>query len=196
MQCDLANANCEFGSLWDELKSRSLEPAVFGDTTYRLMTTTSQPPPTPTLPRCNPRQRQNTFSIEGDYETPEKIWLRAQRLSAIRRAESAHLTAPSPRGVSRSHSSVSQTHFNLEATPKASPSAHSEATPEAQFGARRRAPLMRVELRPPLCQRKRIQPVKATKARAENSATQTLETILRKRTGVSFINHKTKEVVH
>ncbi|VDK33971.1 unnamed protein product [Taenia asiatica] len=145
------------------------------------MITVSQPPLTPTIPRYSLRQSQATFGSESDYETPEKIWLRAQRLSAIRRTESTNLNTPSPRGVSRSHSSVSRTHFDLDATPKASLGAHSEVTPKAQFGVRRRAPPMRVELRTPLCQRKRIQPVKVAEVEAENS---TLAEITSKQTGV------------
>ncbi|VDM30617.1 unnamed protein product [Hydatigera taeniaeformis] len=162
-------------ALTEGLRSRSLEPAPFDRSTCHPIIAVSQPPLTPTIPRCISRQRQATFSAESDYETPEKIWLREQRLSAIRRTESARLTTPIHRGVSRSQSSGPRTHFDLDATPKASSSAFTEVTPKAQFGVRRRAPSMRVELRTPLCQRKRIQPMKEAETEAA---------ILRKREGI------------
>ncbi|KAL5963790.1 hypothetical protein TSMEX_008479 [Taenia solium] len=176
----------------DGLRSRSLEPTPFDETVFHPMITVSQPPLTPTIPRYSLRQRHATFGLESDYETPEKIWLRAQRLSAIRRTESANLNTPSPRGVSRSHSSVSRTHFDPDATPKASLGAHSEVTPKAQFGLRKRAPPMRVELRTPLCQRKRIQPVKMAEVEAEKS---TLAEIISKQTGVSLVGYKTMKAL-
>ncbi|KAL5105294.1 hypothetical protein TcWFU_009053 [Taenia crassiceps] len=182
-QC--AEPPCQGGQLscLDGLRSRSLEPTPFDETPFHRMTNVSQSALTPTLSKNGFRQRQAILDTESDYETPEKIWLRAQRLSAIRRTESANLNTPSPRGVSRSHSSVSRTHFYLDATPKASPMAHSEVTPKAQFGIRRRAPSMRVELRTPMCQRKRIQPAKEAEAVAENS---TMAAIVCKQTGINF----------
>lgn len=179
--------------LLDELRSRSLEPTPFDETGFNPITTVSQLPLTPTPPRYSLRQCQATLGTESDYETPEKIWLRTQHLLAIRHTGSANLNTSSPRGVSRSHPSVLRTHFDLDATPKASPSAHSEVTPKAQFGVRRRAPPMRAELRTPLCQRKRFQPVKEVEVEAENS---TLAAIMSKQTGVSLIDCKTVKAVY
>ena len=165
---------CSFHSL-EGLRSCSVEPASTNGTTRYPVTTT------PVLSRYKPRQ-SSLLQPESDYETQEKIMQRAQR---IRRAESARLCSPSPRYINRSHSNAS--HFqqtDLKVTPKATPTLHNEILRKHEFVARRRPAHVRMELKAPHCQRKRIRSVK--EAEDAEAKPRTLAEIVRQKAGVSL----------